>query len=418
MKCGTYLWAWLAILGMAAAASPFPADEKPINGYIDVGRGKLFYWLFKPRHETANTPLIMWLTGGPGCSSSVALFYENGPYQINSDLTLKKNPYSWNEEAYLLFMDQPAGTGFSTMNGISYVVNEYQIAVDMHTFLKSFFKMQEYEKLKTLPFFVTGESYAGHYIPAIGAYLAKNAPDIKLAGLAIGNGLVSPFYQYPMYSDFAYEHKELNIVTYALTKAAFYVCQALIYTNLWPIAMLECQLDLTTILGIGFMPFFNPYDITKPCEKPPLCYDFERVDKFLAREDVRHEIGVGNTAYEDCNMIVHQFLLGDWWFDFTKEVKEVLEHKIPVMVYSGDLDFICNWRGGEAWVHNFDWFGKEQFNKQNYRNWSVNNEVGGQIKKFDKFSFVRVYNAGHMVPMDKPVFALDMINRFIHNNLP
>jgi len=55
----------------------------------------------------------VWLTGGPGCSSMLALFYENGPYNIKKDLSLTINPYSWNSFANLLFVDQPVGTGFS-----------------------------------------------------------------------------------------------------------------------------------------------------------------------------------------------------------------------------------------------------------------------------------------------------------------
>ena len=75
-----------------------------------------FYWLFEsrtaPKHP--NTPLILWLTGGPGCSSEVALFTENGPCSVNADgATTKSNPYAWNKNAHLVFVDQPAGTGFS-----------------------------------------------------------------------------------------------------------------------------------------------------------------------------------------------------------------------------------------------------------------------------------------------------------------
>jgi cathepsin A (carboxypeptidase C) len=73
----------------------------------------MFYWLFKSRGNPDTDPLVLWLTGGPGCASEVALFYENGPYTINPDLSLKSNPFSWNNVSNLLFVDQPIGTGFS-----------------------------------------------------------------------------------------------------------------------------------------------------------------------------------------------------------------------------------------------------------------------------------------------------------------
>jgi len=73
--------------------------------------------------------LVLWLTGGPGCASEVALFFENGPYTINDDLTLKQNPYSWNRVSNLLYVDQPVGTGFSKAAKIThYDTNEEAIA--------------------------------------------------------------------------------------------------------------------------------------------------------------------------------------------------------------------------------------------------------------------------------------------------
>jgi carboxypeptidase C (cathepsin A) len=73
---------------------------------IDKLNDDIFYWMFDSRQETAATdPLVLWLTGGPGCASEVALFYENGPFGFNEDGTLSANPHSWNEIANLLFVD-------------------------------------------------------------------------------------------------------------------------------------------------------------------------------------------------------------------------------------------------------------------------------------------------------------------------
>lgn len=46
-----------------------------------------------------------------GCSSSLALFGENGPLTVNDDLSLNVNPYSWNSNATVVWVDQPVGTG-------------------------------------------------------------------------------------------------------------------------------------------------------------------------------------------------------------------------------------------------------------------------------------------------------------------
>jgi len=141
--------------------------------------------------------------------------------------------------------------------------------------------------------FITGESYAGHYIPAISAYLvSQNNTDANLVAFAIGNGWVDPYLQYPAYAEFAYENKLIGKVQYYALKVAFKGCQGIIKTGIWLVAMEVCQIAVTTILGIPTKPRFNVYDIRKKCDFPPLCYDFSSVDKFLARADVIEELGV------------------------------------------------------------------------------------------------------------------------------
>jgi len=83
----------------------------------DTFKNDMFYWLFDSRASPSEDPLVVWLTGGPGCASEIALFNENGPYKFPSDMTatspLSSNQYSWNNSANLLYVDQPIGTGFS-----------------------------------------------------------------------------------------------------------------------------------------------------------------------------------------------------------------------------------------------------------------------------------------------------------------
>ena len=101
----------------------------------------------------------MWLTGGPGCSSEVALFGENGPCSVNADGTdTISNPFSWNSRANLLYVDQPTGTGFSYGTGLDH--NEKGVAEDLYSFLQAFFKA--HAALAPLDFFVVGESCNAH----------------------------------------------------------------------------------------------------------------------------------------------------------------------------------------------------------------------------------------------------------------
>jgi cathepsin A (carboxypeptidase C) len=107
-----------------------------------LGEDDMFYWAFESRSNPDSDPLVMWLTGGPGCASEVALFYENGPYQFPADISkttpLGQNPESWNNKANLLFVDQPIGTGFSHAEVGHDVKSEEQVASNMAIFLRGY----------------------------------------------------------------------------------------------------------------------------------------------------------------------------------------------------------------------------------------------------------------------------------------
>ena len=147
------------------------------------------------------------MSGGPGCSGQVAMLGENGPYHVQEDLSLKLNPNSWNSNATVLWIDQPAGSGFSYG---SYITNEDEMASDMYEFLGAF--MDKYKAAgrdyTKLDFHIVGESYAGHYVPALSAKIvrenaASNATrTINYVGSAIGNGLTDPQVQFAHYATY------------------------------------------------------------------------------------------------------------------------------------------------------------------------------------------------------------------------
>jgi len=195
-------------------ADPIFLTECFNSGLVPLTNGDdMFYWLFKSRSQPSTDPVVLWLTGGPGCASEVALFYENGPYTIEPDLDLKNNPYSWNAVSNLLFVDQPVGTGFSKCASIfDFDTNEDQIAATMKLFIDGF--LEKNPEYKGRDFYITGESYAGHYIPALAYHFVKEIPPGSLGmnfkGIAIGNGWVDPYIQYPQYAEFAYENNLID----------------------------------------------------------------------------------------------------------------------------------------------------------------------------------------------------------------
>lgn len=108
-----------------------------------------------------------------------------------------------------------------------------------------------------------------------------------------------------------------------------------------------------------------------------------------------------DTDWEECNMLVHSYLTGDWMLNLMPQVADMLDNSgIDILVYSGDQDFSVNWKGGEAWTLATKWKYQQEFNDTKYADWTVNGEPAGKIRQYENFHFLRVFQAGHMVPMD------------------
>jgi cathepsin A (carboxypeptidase C) len=132
--------------------------EEYFAGYIPLSDGEqMFYWLFKARNENPKAPLVLWLQGGPGCSGDISVFYELGPFRINEDLTLRKNPYSWNVIADILFVDQPLGVSFSYVSSAERIPKtQEELAPDFYDFYLNF--LEAYPEYKTRDLYITGQS--------------------------------------------------------------------------------------------------------------------------------------------------------------------------------------------------------------------------------------------------------------------
>lgn len=176
-----------------------------VVGYLDVDDDKhFFFWFFASHRNPAADPVALWLNGGPGCSSMTGLFMELGPCRPRKggDST-KFMQFGWNRHASMIFLDQPVNVGFSYSDSGKDVQDTVSAAKDVDAFLRLFFS--KYTKYGKNEFHVFGESYAGHYIPAIGAQIVESnkAAKVKvnLKSLGIGNGLVDPLNQYEFYAE-------------------------------------------------------------------------------------------------------------------------------------------------------------------------------------------------------------------------
>ncbi|KJE92641.1 serine carboxypeptidase [Capsaspora owczarzaki ATCC 30864] len=379
-----------------------------------------FYWFFESQQNPSTDPVILWLTGGPGCASELALFYENGPCTINDDLSTKANPYSWNTFANLLYVDNPVGAGFSYgLFPVDYDRNEDQIANDLYKFIQDF--ITAHPEFAKNEFFVFGESYAGHYVPALGykIYTANQGSEgkykINLKGIAIGNGLTDPEVQYRYYPEYAFNNPVKPLITQAQYNTALAEvpgCIALIAKcQNGTIACFEAEtLCNSELLSPPLSTGVNQYDISKNCTYPPLCYDFDNLNRFLAQTTVRDTLGVGKHTWSQCNNLAHEFLTFDWMKNYQDKVPPLLASNITVLVYNGENDFVCNYKGSKAWTLALDWAGNSGFNAAGDHTWNgAGGVAAGLARSYGGLTFLQVFKAGHMVPLDQPANALAMV---------
>ncbi|CAM6097356.1 unnamed protein product [Calypogeia fissa] len=411
----------LNIKGVSGSAST--TDDLGQNaGYFKLPgthASKMFYFFFESRNNRTTDPVLLWMTGGPGCASELALFYENGPFKIASDLSLVWNDYGWDKISSIIFVDQPIGTGFSYSTDIRDLRHDEDgVSEDMYDFFQEFFKL--HPEYAGNDFYVTGESYAGHYVPAVTTRIYKGNKDkkgihINLKGFAIGNGLTQPDIQYEAYADFALENGIIDNSDYKRLSLIYPACAASIKlcgskgTLTCIAAYLVCNSLFNSILSIAGN--INYYDIRKECVGD-LCYDFSNLETFLNQESVKEALGVGDRKFVSCSPLVYEAMIVDWMRNLEAGIPALLEDGVKLLVYAGEYDLICNWLGNSRWVTAMDWSGQIEYAKADWKTFEVEGEKAGLVTSYGPLSFLKVSNAGHMVPMDQPKNALEMIHRW------
>jgi len=383
-----------------------------VTGFISIGSDgqDMFYWMYPPKDGNTSAPLVFWLQGGPGASSMYGIFGENGPYtQIND--TMQFNNFSWNNNVYLIYLDSPVGTGFShsDISGIPTSAGEVQNGAE--DFILGF--MDRFPQFKGRDIYLSGESYAGHHIPYFAErffQLGKSNTDIKLRGVAIGNGWVNAAQVYESYPEFLFEQGMIDDQDYQLMRAAAHGCSFLMRHN--PVimqgqAIRYCdevyQMAITDKSG---KEYFNAYDIRKGNyinDSPsiefvnnPETLNFIRGDKYNSLED------------EDVYQMNRRL---DWNVDASIYLGPLLEAGVKVFGFNGKMDFVCNYISGEYWTASSKWSGQEEFNRiGGYK------DLGwGIVKQYGNLAYAIIEDAGHMVPIDQPEKAIQMLDWFINS---
>ena len=398
------------------------------------------YWLVESQNEPTKDPLLLWLNGGPGCSSLAGLFDELGPFQVNPDgATLRVREFSWNKVANVLFLESPTEVGFSyTISGFQQH-NDDNTAQANYLALKSF--IEKFPQYKDRPIFLAGESYGGIYLPTL-ATLVDADPALNLKGIAIGNGYLD---EKKLMQSFIFSSYHHGFFGQAQWDAFANRC-----CNGTAPSRSSCDLNeeappCKTVANNLFVRVLsnglNPYNILSDCETPksrgssqakrsnksklsdlaqlrqnlmldPPCVDSSATEKYLTSIDVRDALHLPDRVrnWQICTSLFYDKKYAGLDGGVAPQVKQLLESKrnLTLLVYNGDVDMVCNFLGDEWFV---DDLGRPLL--RDYISWHVDNQIAGWVKHYEGITFTTVRGAGHMVPKDRPAAALAMIGKFV-----
>ncbi|XP_076870067.1 lysosomal protective protein [Brachyhypopomus gauderio] len=429
---------------------------KQYSGYLNVAENKhLHYWFVESQNDPKNNPVVLWLNGGPGCSSLDGLLTEHGPFLIQDDgSSLNYNPYSWNKIANMLYLESPAGVGFSYSDDKKYSTNDTEVSMNNYLALKEFFKLfPEYSKNE---FYLTGESYGGIYIPTLAERVMEDS-SINLQGIAVGNGMSSYELNDNSLVYFAYYHGLLGASLWTdLQNSCCKDSKCNFYNSPDP----ECSYNVGLVDNIVYKSGLNMYNLYAPCPggvPAPSIENDQLVLRDLGNNFINHRFSTSwnqklratasafksvkldppctnstpsnlylNNPYVKAalhispNALAWEICSGEvnlnynrLYMDVTKQYLKLLGAlKYRILVYNGDVDMACNFLGDEWFVESL-----QQQVQVKRRTWLYFNgesqQVGGFVKEFSNLAFLTIKGSGHMVPTDKPMASYAMFSRFL-----
>ncbi|KAH6765875.1 serine carboxypeptidase-like 40 [Perilla frutescens var. hirtella] len=397
------------------------------GGYVTVNRttGRAFYYYFVEAHHSHNSlPLLLWLNGGPGCSSiGYGAMEELGPFRVNMDgKTLNINNFSWNHAANVLFVESPAGVGFSYSNTSSDLEEggDRGTAMDNYAFLVKW--LERFPEFKDRDFYISGESYAGHYAPQLAHTILyhNRKPNttiiINLKGIIIGNPTMNDetdakgMYEY--YESHALIPEET--LTQILQYCDFRDNHIGLSTQCL-VGILECErniaaLDIYNIYAPTCSNSTHTTSHNTLATNIDPCID-EYVHTYLNRPEVQVALHANLTKipydWQACSKVIGK------WRDSPSTVIPLLNDFIAsglrVWIYSGDMDGRIPITSTKLSIRLM-----KLTPTTPWLPWYFDNEIGGYRQVYEgNLTFATVRGAGHQVPTYQPARALFLINHFL-----
>ncbi|CAI8616007.1 unnamed protein product [Vicia faba] len=420
-----------------------PVQFKQHSGYITVNvshHRNLFYYFVEAEVDPPSNPVVLWLHGGPGCSAvGEAAFSQHGPFLVTSK-GLIKNPNSWNTEANMLYLDSPAGVGFSYSENMSdylflndaFADSKTKICLkDVYTNFSLLFlllllemvgKGSPYSDFRTNDFFIAGEGYAGHFAPQLAHLILQTKSEFNPKGIAIGNPLLEFDTDFKGSTDFLWQNGVISESTYEMlnNECSYPTMQKQMRaTGDLSTSCAKVNLQMETEID-GDTDAFNI--LADVCPVPPetragvktnVCIRDDSI-AYLNRKDVRkalHAKLIGVKAWSSCSpVLVYDFqnlenstisLLGT-----------LVKSGVRVLAYSGDQDSVIPFIGTRSLINGL---AKDLVLKvtRHHQAWFHGTQVAGWTQVYgDILTFATVRGAGHSTPLAQPERSSEMMKAF------
>ncbi|KAJ9128973.1 hypothetical protein P3X46_034268 [Hevea brasiliensis] len=413
-----------ATIVFLAAESVSEPDKIQYSGFITIDEKQekaLFYYFVEAETDPASKPLVLWLNGGPGCSSIGALaFCVLGPFKPSGDI-LHKNDYSWNKEANVLYLESPAGVGFSYSADESFYtsVNDELTARDNLAFLERWFS--EFPEYKDRDFFITGESYGGHYVPQLAQLIVLSNIGNPLLEFDTDFNSEQYFWSHGLISDATYEIFT-TVCNYSQIRRQYQIIGSL---------SPDCS-RVNSQYSREVSKFVDTYDITldvclstiqsqshvlnkmENVGEIDVCIEDETM-KYLNREDVQealHARLVRVDRWTVCSEVI-KYNMENLEIPTIPVLGKLIRSGIRVFVYSGDQDSVIPLTGTRTLVN-----GLAKYLGLNttvpYRAWFEGKQVAGWTQVYgDILSFATIRGASHEAPFSQPERSLVLFSAFL-----
>ena len=362
--------------GSADEVKSLPGLHSKINfrhysGYLSALNGSfLHYWFFESQNDPAKDPVVLWLNGGPGCSSMLGALTENGPISLKRNGSVQLNPFGWNQKANIIYMEAPPGVGFSYNLKGEYETGDDQTADNNFAALKSFF--EKFPHLKSNEFFISGESYGGIYIPTLSARVVKNKFPTNFKGMIIGNGYLDVEILGNSVLHYYYYNGLLDSPLWdRLIKSCCHNAPNNRKCDFWGSSQNEtCQAALSDAITEVNQRYLNPYNIHAKCilkknanqnfdlksyimghispmKDTPPCDDFTYLETYLNKEELKKSLHISDKSlrWTGCTPLNYS----RQYNSMLPTVKSLLQSGIRTVIYNGDFDTVCNFLG-DKWL--------------------------------------------------------------------